>query len=384
MDQIRVDLRGEYEVDGGFIDKIRVRAGYADYEHIEFEGDEVGTRFLTDGFEGRVELVQADRNGWRGATGAQYFKRNFEAIGAEAFVAPNKTDQLGLFTLQEFDLGQIGVEAAARYEHTDVRSREVGVSRNFNAFSLAAGLSYNLAPRVKIGANVSRAERAPAAEELFSNGPHIATQAFEIGDPTLAKEKSIGAELYARAETDDFRLSVSAFANWFDDYIFQSDTGEEEDGLPVFQYFQRDARYVGFEAEASATLFRSDGLKIVGDLVTDYVRATIRDGGGPVPRIPPLRVLAGIEAQTSALDGRVEVEWADRQERVAAFENPTDGHTLVNASIAWRPFGRENGTTLLLSANNIFDVDARRHASFTKDFVPLAGRDFRVSLRASF
>jgi iron complex outermembrane receptor protein len=56
----------------------------------------------------------------------------------------------------------------------------------------------------------------------------------------------------------------------------------------------------------------------------------------------------------------------------------------VNASIAWRPLGRTNGTTLLLSANNIFDVDARRHASFTKDFVPLAGRDIRLSLRATF
>jgi iron complex outermembrane receptor protein len=384
MDQIRVDLRGEYELDGGFIDKVRVRAGYADYEHVEFEGDEVGTRFLTDGFEGRFELVQADRNGWRGASGVQYFTRDFNAIGAEAFVAPNKTSQLGLFTLQEFEFGPLQLEAAGRYERSTVKSRPLGVSRDFNAFSAAAGAAYKLSPRVRIGANVSRAERAPAAEELFSNGPHVATQAFEIGDPTLRKEKSVGAELYARAETDDFRLSASLFANWFDDYIFQDETGEEEDGLPVFQYFQRDARYVGFEAEASATLFRSDGLKIVGDLVTDYVRATIRNEGGPVPRIPPLRVLGGLEAQTAALDGRVEVEWVDDQERVAAFENRTDGHTLVNASIAWRPFGRENSTTLLLSANNIFDVDARRHASFTKDFVPLAGRDFRVSLRASF
>jgi iron complex outermembrane receptor protein len=39
---------------------------------------------------------------------------------------------------------------------------------------------------------------------------------------------------------------------------------------------------------------------------------------------------------------------------------------------------------LILSANNIFDVDARRHASFTKDFVPLAGRDLRASARFSF
>ena len=384
LDQIRVDLRGEYEVEGGFVDKVRVRAGYADYEHIEFEGAEVGTRFLTDGFEGRLELVQANRNGWRGVMGAQYFTRDFDAIGAEAFVPANKTDQIGLFTLQEFDLGAVSLEAAARYEHSDVRSRAIAVSREFNAFSLAAGVSHNLTQRVKVGVNVSRAERAPAAEELFSNGPHVATQAFEIGDPTLKKEKSVGAELYARAETTDYKLAVSLFGNWFDDYIFQADTGEEEDGLPVFQYFQQDARYFGFEAEASATLYRRDGLRLVGDVVTDYVRATVKDGGGPVPRIPPLRVLAGLEAQTDTIDGRVEVEWADDQDRVAAFENRTDGHTLVNASLAWRPFGKTNGTTLLLSANNIFDVDARRHASFTKEFVPLAGRDIRVGLRATF
>jgi iron complex outermembrane receptor protein len=95
-------------------------------------------------------------------------------------------------------------------------------------------------------------------------------------------------------------------------------------------------------------------------------------------------VLAGLEAQTSKLDGRVEVEWTADQDRVAAFENPTDGFTMVNASLAWRPWGKRNGTAVILSANNIFDVEARRHASFTKDFVPLAGRDLRLSLRATF
>jgi iron complex outermembrane receptor protein len=384
LEQVRVDVRGEFEIGSGFLDKIRLRLGAADYEHTEFEGDEVGTVFKSDGLEGRLEFVQRDRNGWRGASGIQYFSRDFEAIGAEAFVPPNETRQVGLFTLQEFELGQIGLEAAARYEHTDVSSDEVGVDRNFNAFSAALGASYELAPRTKVGLNVSRTERAPAAEELFSDGPHIATQAFEIGDPNLGKEKSWGAEAYARFQGNGFSLNATAFANWFDDFIFEAATGEEEDELPVFQYFQRDARYYGFELEASATLFEARGFRFVADGVADYVRATIRDGGGPVPRIPPLRLLGGLEAQSDKLDGRVEVEWVDDQERVAAFETRTDGHTLVNASIAWRPWGRERETVLLLSANNIFDVDARRHASFTKEFVPLAGRDIRVSARFSF
>jgi iron complex outermembrane receptor protein len=95
-------------------------------------------------------------------------------------------------------------------------------------------------------------------------------------------------------------------------------------------------------------------------------------------------LLGGLEAQSAHLDGRVEIEWVDDQERVAPLETRTDGHKLVNASIAWRPWGREREAALVLSANNIFDVDARRHASFTKDFVPLAGRDIRLSARLSF
>jgi iron complex outermembrane receptor protein len=382
LEQIRGDLRGELNLGGGFLDKLRVRLGAADYEHTEFEGDEVGTVFKVDGVEGRLELVQADRDGWRGVTGGQFFNRNFTAIGPEAFLPPNKTNQFGLFTLQEFELGKIGFEGAARYEKTEVGAEGFD-DRSFDAFSVALGASYELSPNVKAGINLSRAERAPSAEELFSDGPHVATQAFEIGDPNLRKEKSWGGELYARAQMEGIRFSASLFANKFNDYIFQAATGDEEDGLPVFRYFQRDASYYGFEGEVSATLFKAGGFRLVGDLVGDYVRATVK-GGGPVPRIPPLRLLAGIEAKSDNVDARVEAEWVDDQERVAALENRTDGFTMVNASLAWRPWGQDRHATLILSANNIFDVEARRHASFTKEFVPLAGRDIRLSARFSF
>ena len=249
--------------------------------------------------------------------------------------------------------------------------------------ALATGASYALAQHVEIGANLSRTERAPSAEELFSNGPHIATQAFEIGDPDLTTEKSLGGELYFRVDRNDVELGLTAFANWFDDFIYEASTGEEEDELPVFRYLQRDATYYGLEGEASAQLFRAGPFRVVGDLVADYVRATVKRAG-PVPRIPPLRILGGLEAQSTSFDGRVEVEWTADQKRVAQFETPTDGHTLVNASLAWRPWGRKRETALVLSANNIFDVDARRHASFTKDYVPLAGRDIRLSARLAF
>lgn len=394
MKQWRGDIRAEVNVNGGFVDSVRMRLGYADYEHTEFEGDEVGTVFRSDALEGRLELVQADRNGWRGVIGGQAFTRDFEAIGAEAFVPPNKTSQVGIFTLQEFEFGRVGLEIGARYEHTEVSSNSVligddhdapttAVDRSFNAFSGAIGLSYDVAPEVRIGITGSRAARAPSAEELFSNGPHIATQAFEIGNPFFDLEKSWGVEGYLRGRTGPLRFSLSAYAQWFDNYIYEVATGDEEDELPVYQFRQADARYFGLEGEVEARLIDSDTLDLTGNLIADYVDARIT-GGGNVPRIPPLRIRGGLSAEAGPFGGRVEVEHVFKQEEIASFETPTDSFTLVNASLQFHPFGKEDETVIVLSANNIFDVDARRHASFTKDFVPLAGRDVRVSARLSF
>ncbi|OYX50032.1 MAG: TonB-dependent receptor [Sphingomonas sp. 32-66-10] len=396
LQQFRADMRGEVKIGGGLVDALRVRVGYSDYEHTEFEGDEVGTVFYNEGFEGRLELVQANRDGWRGVTGFQAFTRNFNAVGAEAFVPKNVTDQYGVFTLQEVDLGAIGLEGALRYEHTRVRSNTVKLDldedgptgafdRRFDAFSGAIGLSYALAPEVKIGFNVSRAVRAPSAEELFSNGPHIATQSYEVGNPNFRTEKSWGGEVYARGAAGPVRFQIAGYANWFDDYIYEVATGDEIDELPVFEFRQAEARYLGVEGEVSTTFIDGGegGFSLGGNLVADYVHADLEDGSA-VPRIPPFRVLAGIDASQGQFGGRVEVEHAVRQTRVAEFESETPAFTLVNASLTWHPLGEKRETAIILSAHNIFDVDARRHASFTKDFVPLPGRDIRVSARLSF
>ena len=382
--QYRFDFRGEVELGDGFFDKLRLRAGYANYEHTEFEGDEVGTVFDSKGIEGRAEFVQNDRNGWRGASGVQYQTRDFEAIGAEAFVPPNKTRQYGLFTLQEFKFGALDAEVALRFDTAELRADTMGITRGFNNFSAAAGLGYNIGD-LKIGANISRTGRAPSVEELFSNGPHIATQAFEIGDPALKSERAWNGELYARYDGTNAEFSATLYANRFDNFIYEAETGDEEDGLPVFQYFQDDARVWGVELQGSARLGRLGGFDLAVDGVADYTRAKLADDGGNIPRIPPLRLLGGVELTSGVFDLRGEVEWSDDQNRVADFETPTEGFTLVNASATWRPFGRDRNIALIASANNIFDVTARRRAaSFTKDFVPLAGRDFRVTARVSF
>ncbi len=151
----------------------------------------------------------------------------------------------------------------------------------------------------------------------------------------------------------------------------------------MFEYLQGDARYFGVEGEVSYPVYEADGFTLLADLRGDYIRAELSDGT-PLPRIPPLRLLGALEAQTGPFDARVEAQWFGKQDRIAPFETETDSFTHVNASLAWKPMRGNDNLTVLLQADNIFDVEGRRHASFTKDFVPLAGRNFKLSVRTSF
>ena len=385
LEQFRADLRGELALGDGFFSMLRTRAGYSNYTHTEFEGDEVGTVFNVDGIEARAELVQNPNGRLGGSIGVQYYYRDFEAIGAEAFVAPNRTDQFAVFALQEFDLDRFQVEGAARYETVDVSSVPLGIERDFDLVSGALSLVFEPSgdDGLRIGVTGSRAERAPGGEELFANGPHIATQAFEIGDVNLVEESAWGVEAFVRGQVGPATVSLSVFKNWFDDYIYLSETGAEEDDLPVFPYLQADADYFGVEGQVQFPIVEGDGFTLGGDLRGEYVKAEL-DDGTPLPRIPPFSALAALDATLGGVGGRVEVEYFAEQDDVAPFETVTDDFTFVNASLSFSPFRNNDLVRFLVKAENIFDVTGRRHASFTKDFVPLAGRNFKVSLLASF
>ncbi len=389
VEQTRVDTRGGVDIDNGLFERLNVRAGYADYRHSEIDEDgAIGTTFLNRSFEGRVELAQAKRGAWKGASGIQYFERNFNVIGDEAFVPKNLSGQFGVFTLQAFDFGAFKAEGAARYEHShlqtvlaEFRGAANAYDRSFDAYSGSLGASYGLGGAWRVGVNLSHTERAPSAEEVLADGPHAGTQAFEIGDRGFRKETNNGAELVLRGKGERYSFEASVFYNRFRNYIYEDQTGAIEDDLPVFQFRSGKARYYGAEAQGSFTVARFGDYSLAVDTLADYVNARLLDGLGRVPRIPPFRVLGGATLSGTLGELRIEAEHAESQKKVAANETPTDGYTLVNASVTVKPFAGQPNVSVVLQANNLFDVDARRHASFLKDFAPLPGRDVRLSVR---
>ena len=380
LDQTRVDLNAGWEFDGA-VEKVQVFAGYADYEHTEFEGPgEVGTVFSNEGFEIRAEAIQSAIGNWRAAHGVQYRERDFSAIGEEAFVEPSETKQLGFYTFHEYELGNAHLEGAARFEHTDQENTVTGVDRSFDLISLSAGGDIHLSDSVRIGGTVFRTERAPTTEELFSNGPHLATNQFEIGDINLDKEVATGVEASLRHRADNHNITLNLFYTDYSDYIFETETGEIEDGLPVFQFVGEDAEFYGFEVAGATKVATAGDFDISADGLVEFVRAETDTGN--LPRIPPLSTLIGLEADSERLTLRAEWEYVSEADDLASFELPTDDHNLVNAFLTWKAPAGAKDVALRFSVLNLLDEEARIHSSFLKDVVPQPGRNFRFSITA--
>jgi iron complex outermembrane receptor protein len=382
LDQIRVDVNGALEMDG-LIEKVQFFGGYADYEHIEFEGPgEVGTVYTNEGYEARLEAIQRENNGWSAAYGVQIRNRDFSAIGEEAFVPPTETQQLGIYTFQKFDAGDFHFEGAARFETTKQENSVTGEDPSFDLFSVSGGGDYHFTDATRFGATVFRTERAPTTEELFSNGPHLATEQFEIGDPNLGKETSTGVEASLRHRMDGGFFTLNAYYTDYSDYIYEVETGEEEDELPVFQYVGEDAKFTGFEVQGGMDIVQLGAFTLKADALAEYVRA--KTDSGNLPRIPPLSVLTGLEAESERFKFRAELDYAAEQDKVDTFEIPTDDYALVNLFATWRAPMEAQDVRLSLSVLNLLDDDARQHTSFLKDSVPLPGRNVGFNISSRF
>ncbi|BBK43381.1 outer membrane protein [Allostella vacuolata] len=382
--QTRYDAKFGLTRPFGGVEEVRGRIGYADYRHKELENGETGTVFKNRSWEGRLEAEHSPIGGLRGVVGVQGGRRDFRATGEEAFLPPTVTDSFAAFLLERYEVGPWLFTAGARLEHTQVEAAALGRERSFTGGNVALGATYRLGGGWQVGASLARTERAPSAEELFSNGAHLATSSFEIGDPNLGKETAWTAELSLRKRQGDVTGGINLFASRYKNFIFGDLTGATSDGLDVLQYRQADADFRGFEIEAGWTFARGSGWALSVDGQVDFVWAENRSAGQALPRIPPVSYTVGANADLGQLGLRAEVQGALRQDRNAPTETETGGYTFLNASVSWRPLPDNDAFTLQIQGRNLTDAEGRNHVSLLKDVAPMRGREVRLVGQVQF
>ncbi|WP_159627422.1 TonB-dependent receptor [Massilia puerhi] len=381
LDSERWDVRGEYRNPVAGIERVRLRASFTDYIHDEVEGSAVATTFKNKGHDGRLEFVHAPVKGWHGVFGLQTTRRDFSAIGAEAYVPPTLTKKHAAFLTEEYRLGNVRFEAAVRHEWQDVDVEVDKPDSHTRGTSLSLGAVWKFAPEYSLGTSLSHTHRLPTAEELFADGPHLATNTYEIGNPNLVKETSNNLDLTLRKFAGRTTFSLSAFHNRIGDYIYSQTRGQFE-GLQLINYAQRDATFTGLEGEVAHNLSSVWKATVFGD----YVRARFDEGPGSrdIPRTPAHRLGVKLEGDWGAWNGLAELVSRGKQDKIAEFETETGGYTTLNLSTHYSTRIGNLPAQLYVRLNNVTDRLAYSHTSFIKDYAPLTGRNLTAGLRVLF
>jgi len=392
--QSRYDVAAEYHLHRFMVEQTRVRFGWNNYEHDEVEpGGEVGTRFSNDEMEGRVEFLLKPVGRFDGVIGFQFRDKDFKAIGEEAFVPPSTLDSQAVFLFEKADYGKLHIDLGIRLEQQDTDSDAFAQSPDHNLISVSTGAFWRVAVEHEIGFSASRSQRAPTIEELFSDGPHLATGTYEIGDVNLGEETSYNVDVFWRGTFVEWGFTLNLFANVIDDFTYLrsndrnndgiadrveddfAETGEivdDDDALLLVNQDQRDARFWGIEFESDRMVFDDHRGRLDLRLWTDYVEGEF-SGGASVPRMPPLRFGGSLDWELEGVTARLAVVRVTEQDDNARLETPTDAYTDLNVQVGYTIPAGGVEAYVFARGTNLLNETQRRSVSFVKDRAPRPG-----------
>lgn len=400
MKQTRYDLQLNYDEPLKDFDKLFVGLSYTDYQHQEFEGMQAGTLFENDASELRSYLRHQPINDWSGIVGVQLSKRDFSALGDEAFIPPSKTNNYAVFWLEEKSFGSLKWELGARYESQSIAA-DGEDKRSDSGVSFSSGAVYTLSAHNKLAVNLSHSVRFPVVEEYFSFGPHLATQSFEVGNENLKKETASNLDLSYRFESDWITGEINLFENRFSNFIYaanatnddlciseqnieQAEIGE----LQLLCYQQTDAVFRGLELQFDMPMGSIASHTFQLDVTASYVRAYLIERefttSRNLPRIPPLDWSIGVRDDFGDFSGSLNLHVFSTQDNVADNELITRGFKILDFELNYRLFKAESEWFVFLKGNNLLDQEARDHASFIKDIAPRAARHVLMGVRYQF
>lgn len=316
-------------------------------------------------------------------------------FGEEVLIPDARTADVGLMATSHLHFKSSDLQLGLRYDHRNLEGQAYGTAgspdyiqalqRNFNSFNAALGYRLDIGTKMIGRVNLASGFRAPNLSELLSNGTHSGANRYEIGNPDLANERNVQADLALEYKGEHLELSVNGFRNRVADYIYLAPTGAVSGADPVYQYRQGDALLYGGETGLHWHPHPLDWLHLQSNLALVLGRL---DTGQDLPLIPPLSWKNTLRVEFDKVArswqnvyGFLGLECYFRQSRVSEFETETPGYNLVNAGLGGetRLFGKT--LEVQLSANNLFDTAYISHLSRLKpDGIYNIGRNLSLGV----
>ena len=397
--QTRLDVRGAFYKPLALIKEIDWRFAWSDYEHTEYEDGADNTAFKNEGYDFRLEVKHEKIAGMEGVVGFQSERSDFFVAGAEAYLPPSLTESNSLFFFEDITRGPLSFQFGGRYDHIETRSRDNDVfgssrQRSFDNVSGSAGVVFNASDEYASAFTITYSERAPTAQELFSNGDHAATSTFEVGNFGLGVEHAISFDLNLRKRTGWVTGSVGGYYSLYDGFIGLFPTGgvgPAPNVNPEFDYRSVDAEFMGAELETTLHLLHpvtgeadKPATNLHLEFKADAVRARDASSGLSLPRIPPFHLSSALILEQGRFGARLEGIYAAPQHRLAMNEFGTPSYFLVNLSLTYRVLRGPTTLDFYVKGMNLTNQEAREHTSFLKERLPLPGRGIVAGVKMTF
>ncbi len=282
-----------------------------------------------------------------GTIGVSGLHQDNTSSGVFPLVPGARTNHAAAFVFEQMTSGRWTAQAGARADAHHVTADSNGTlqlgaqTRNVSAFSGDLGAVFRPVAGMAISGNVGRAFRAPTLFELFTNGPHLGEDRYEIGLPGANPEVSLNVDASVRWERGRYRGEVAGYRNRIDDFIFIQPTGTTQavpndeggvDTLDVYQYTQT-SRAVLQGVDLSAEVLALPTLTLRGR--ADVLRGTNSATGSPLPLMPPVRGDLEVELHSAEAGGwhhayaSLGTQLVARQKRLGPFDTSTGGYALL-------------------------------------------------------
>lgn len=402
MKQTRYDFKSELKNPLAAVEALRLRFAHVDYTHTELSGGEAATLFNNQTYEGRLELAHAPIGPVKGVLGFQAVSSDFSAISMEDPVplVPNSQIQnYGAFAVESFAYGPGTYELGLRGESASV-SPQGGPNRDYAPISASGSGQWKINEAHAVSFAVTRSQRAPQVQELFSHGIHDATHSYESGDPNLKLETSYNLDLGYRFKASWMSAELNLFQNWVNDYIYQQQNGgvfNDDLGVfqascsspgacfPVVQSAQADATFKGYEAKATFPLMENRYGMVDLTLFSDFTRGEFV-AGGDVPRMPPLRYGFQVDyAYDDHWSSNLRLTRGEKQDHPGANDTETNGYVLLNLAVQYEVQAFEGAKLRVFAqGNNLLDDNLRNSTSYLRNFAPEPGRGAELGVRVSY
>jgi len=382
---------------------------YINYGHTELEK---GSSYPSVILDQQIFSLQNTLKGPKLHIGSLFQYRNFQA-GGFYWTPDTKEFNIAVFGLVEREIYNFTLQLSSRAEYLsvipDVQHRLSNIDtsqvlqRDFPIFSAGIGVFRNW-KNWEFTFGTMLTGRAPGIENLYSDGPHLGTYAYEIGQPTLDLEKTIGLEASLEHHTDKSEIRLTGYQNFSPNYHISSKMGECEEefvdgeGHPcagadfiewgsgssgwLYKYQMQGLRVSIYGLESELKYKLTNSINLYGSISS--IRGENLSDNTHLAYMPPDKFLFSTELDLNPIAATLTLKKVSPQERLGEFETRTDGYFLADVSGTYIIHSSNIIHKIIFRIDNIFDQEYYNHLSRIKLIMPEKGRSMGIQYRLVF